>query len=504
VRFRAFFRALSAGVFLVLLPPATPLPAHQRSSAVEPQAPQKSPAKARKEKHTIPIPDSTWIGDFDGMRKRRLVRVLVVYNQTDYFIDKGTPRGITTDAFQMLEKDINRKYRTKKLPIRVILIPVRRDDLPRLLLSGKGDVAAAHLTVTPERLEKFDFSEPLIHDVSEIVVSGPESEPIATRDDLSGREVFVRESSIFHESLKTLNADFVQRGKAPVKLRFAPDELEDEDLLEMLNAGLVQYVLVNDYLARFWSRVLPKLELHPDITLREEAGIGWAMRKGSPLLKAELDRFLVKHPAGSTVRNMLFQKYLKHTKFVKDAAAQAERRKFETLVAFFRTYSDRYHMDYLLMAAQGYQESRLDQNAKSPVGAVGVMQLMPATGQDMGVGDITKMEPNIHAGVKYMRFMIDRYFADEPMDQLDKGLFAFAAYNCGPGRVQSLRREAAKKGYDPNKWFQNVEVIASQRIGHETVTYVANVYKYYIAYKLVEEAAAERKKAREEVKGGSQ
>jgi membrane-bound lytic murein transglycosylase MltF len=264
-----------------------------------------------------------------------------------------------------------------------------------------------------------------------------------------------------------------------------------------LNAGLVQYVLVNDYLARFWAKVLPKIELHPNIALREDAGIGWAMRKGSPLLKGELDAFLAKHPAGSTVRNILFQKYLKHTKFVKDAAAQAERKKFETLVQFFRKYSDKYDMDYLLMAAQGYQESRLNEKAKSPVGAVGVMQVMPETGRQMRVGDITKTEPNIHAGVKYMRFMVDHFFADEPMDRLDKGLFAFAAYNAGPGRIQRLRQEAAAKGYDPNKWFHNVEIVASQRIGRETVTYVANIYKYYIAYKLIEDHEAERRRARE-------
>jgi membrane-bound lytic murein transglycosylase MltF len=157
-------------------------------------------------------------------------------------------------------------------------------------------------------------------------------------------------------------------------------------------------------------------------------------------------------------------------------------------------------MDYLLMAAQGYQESRLDQHAKSAVGAVGVMQVMPATGQDLKVGDISQEQNNIHAGVKYMRFMMDQYFANEPMDRVNKGLFAFAAYNCGPGRVQSLRKEAEKKGYDPNKWFNNVEVIASERIGRETVTYVANIYKYYIAYKLLSETAGERRKAREDAK----
>ncbi len=198
---------------------------------------------------------------------------------------------------------------------------------------------------------------------------------------------------------------------------------------------------------------------------------------------------------------MLLQKYLKNTKFVKNAAADEERKKLQQTVQFFKTYSDKYDMDYLLMAAQGYQESQLNQNAKSQVGAVGVMQVMPTTGQDLKVGDISQLEPNIHAGVKYMRFMIDQYFEKEPMDRVNKGLFAFAAYNAGPGRIQGLRKEAAKRGLDPNKWFNNVEVVASEKIGRETVTYVSNIYKYYIAYKLITETEEQRRKGREEVKG---
>jgi membrane-bound lytic murein transglycosylase MltF len=152
------------------------------------------------------------------------------------------------------------------------------------------------------------------------------------------------------------------------------------------------------------------------------------------------------------------------------------------------------------MAAQGFQESQLNQSVKSKVGAVGVMQVMPETGKELQVGDITKIEPNIQAGVKYMRFMMDKYFENEPMDRMNKGLFAFAAYNAGPARIQGLRKETAKRGLDPNVWFGNVESVASEKIGRETVTYVSNIYKYYVAYTLVIESLNERQKQREEVK----
>jgi membrane-bound lytic murein transglycosylase MltF len=165
----------------------------------------------------------------------------------------------------------------------------------------------------------------------------------------------------------------------------------------------------------------------------------------------------------------------------------------------FQKYGSQYNLDYLLMMAEGFQESTLNQEAKSSVGAVGIMQLMPGTGEQMKVGDIHQKDANIHAGVKYIRFMVDKYYANEPMDDTNKLLFAFAAYNAGPGGIHSLREEAGKKGLDPNVWIGNVELVAAARVGMETVTYVANIYKYYVAYKLVAEQEEDRKKARESI-----
>ena len=193
------------------------------------------------------------------------------------------------------------------------------------------------------------------------------------------------------------------------------------------------------------------------------------------------------------------KRYLESTKFVKNAAAEEERRKFNTMLQFFLKYGKQYQVDPVLMAAQGYQESQLDQNAKSQVGAIGVMQLMPATGKEQNVGDIRQIEPNIHAGIKYMRFMMDQYYRDEPMTPLNKMLMTFASYNAGPGRLRQLRREAEKRRLDPNVWFGNVERVASEKVGRETVQYVSNIYKYYVAYTLI----LEQRQAREALKQGS-
>jgi len=441
----------------------------------------------------------TWTGDLDGMVKRRLVRALVVSSKTFYFVDRGTQRGATYEALQLFEKFLNQKLKTGKLPIHVVCIPVRRDQLIPALREGRGDLAAANLTITPARLELADFSRPVLTDVAEIVVTGPASQPIASVEELSGREVYVRKSSSYYESLLELNAGFAKAGRKPVRLRLAPENLQDEDLLEMLNAGLVTAVVCDEQIAAFWAQVFPKIEAHRDVAVHRGGETAWMFRKDSPRLKAAIDEFLSKYPQGSLERNVILKKYLQSTKWVKNAASEEELRKFRETVTLFRKYADKYDLDYLLMVAQGYQESQLNQKAQSHVGAVGVMQLMPATGKEMNVGDIGQMEPNIHAGVKYIRSMADRYYAKEPMDPLNKTLFAFASYNAGPGRIAQLRKAAAARGLDPNVWFNNVELVASEKIGRETVTYVSNIYKYYIAYKLIVENEEERRKALAEV-----
>lgn len=426
-----------------------------------------------------------WTGDFDGMVERRLVRVLVTYSKTHYFVDRGTQRGLTYEFGRMFEDELNRRLGRGNLRVHVAFVPVRHDDLIPALLAGRGDVAAANLTITPERLAEVDFTAPTLRGVDEIVVSGPGGGAYTRAEDLSGREVYLRRSSSFFASVEALNRRLAAAGLPPATVREAPEVLSDEDILEMVNAGLVPATVMDRHIAEFWSQILDGLVLHRDAKLRTGGQIAMMIRKESPQLRAELDAFLARHPEGSKDRNILLQRYLRNTKFVLAATSQAERQKLFDTVELFRRYGERYSLDYLLLLAQGYQESRLDHGARSAVGAIGIMQVMPATGKELEVGDITELEPNIHAGVKYIRNLIDHYYADEPMTPLDKGLFAFASYNAGPGRIRQLRERAAKRGLDPNVWFNNVEVVAAEAIGRETVQYVGNIYKYYLAYRLI-------------------
>jgi len=456
--------------------------------------------------HESALPESvraelnkSFTGDLDEMVARRLVRIGVPFNRTHYFVDQGEQRGVAYEYGKLMEDELNKRRKTGNLKVSFWFVPLPRDQLLPALVDGKVDMVIAQVTVTPERQKLVDFTNPTRKDVSEVVVTGPGAPPIASVDDLSGQEVFVRETSSYHQSLLSLNERLEAAGKRPVVIRAAPENLEDEDLLEMANAGLVKVIVVDNYLAGFWQKVFPDLVVHDAVALRTGGNLAVAIRKDSPQLAAGLNAIIAEYGLGTAFGNMMEKRYLRSTTYVKDATSEAERRKFLALTDMFRKYSDQYGMDYLLMAAQGYQESRLDHSVKSPVGAIGVMQVMPATGKDLKVGDISQLEPNIHAGVKYMRWVMDTYFKDEPMDSLNKGLFAFASYNAGPGRIRQLRREAEKRGLDPNVWFGNVEQIASERIGRETVTYVSNIYKYYVAYRLVEEERARREAAKKEI-----
>ncbi len=429
--------------------------------------------------------DQPFTGDLDAMVKRRLIRAGVTFNRTHYFIDRGQERGITYEALKAFETDLNSDLKTGNLKVHVTLIPMSREQLAQALTKGTVDMVAAMVTVRPELEALAAFSEPTRTNVSQVVVTGPGAPPIATVDDLAGQAVFVRRSSVYHETITRLNEQLKARGKPAVTIDEAPDALEDDDILEMVNAGLAPITVVDDYLAEFWSQVFTSLTVHRDVAVRTGGQLAVAFRKDNPKLREAVNAWIRKHGKGDAFRNVIERRYLQDSKYVNNAAADAERKKLAAVIALFQKYGAEYDLDYLLMAAQGYQESTLDQSVRSPVGAIGVMQVMPPTGKELNVGDIRQLEPNVHAGVKYMRFMIDTYFKDDPMDPLNKGLMAFASYNAGPSRVRQLRREAEKRGLDPNVWFGNVERVASERIGRETVTYVSNIYKYYVTYRLM-------------------
>jgi membrane-bound lytic murein transglycosylase MltF len=429
-----------------------------------------------------------YVGDLPQLVERRVVRVLTVYSKTGYFLDGMQQRGITYEVAKVFEEFLNKDQKiSKKHPIQIAMVPVSRDQLIPWLLEGRGDIVAANLTVTEERAAQIVFADPFASGIKEVLVTGPGAPALATLDDLAGKDVHVRFSSSYHDSLEKLNADFAARGLAPMNLIAADENLEDEDLLEMVSAGILPYLVADEHVAKLWAEVIPDLTLRDDLVFRDNGAIAWAVRPDSQELLAAINRFVPKAKKGTELGNTLIKRYFQANKWITNPAASEDRKRFEAAVPLFKQYAEQYGFDWVMVAAQGYQESRIDQSVKSPVGAMGVMQIKPSTAADksVGISDISTIEPNIHAGVRYLRYIVDTYLNDPAIDDKNRLLLAFAGYNAGPGRLNTLRKKTAEDGRDPNVWFGNVEYAAAAKIGRETVTYVANIAKYYYAYRLI-------------------
>lgn len=439
-----------------------------------------------------------WTGDLAEMETQRMIRVLTVYGLGRYYLDGGRERGLTYDLFKAFEAYINERLGKPHVLLHVVFIPVARDELLPGLIENRGDIAAAGLTITPEREAVIDFTIPMTREISEILVTGPSAPQIDTIEDLSGKSIYVRASSSYRASLDQLNQRFRDEGKPEIVLEDISEYLEDVDLLEMVNSGLLQWAVVDDYKAGIWTGVFDELTLRDDIVFRSGLRLGAAVREGSPNLLVELNEFMKTRRQGTLHGNMLINRYLKNFDWSKNSLGTNEFKRFQEVVGIFKKYGEQYGIDYLMVAAQGYQESGLDQSAKSDAGAVGIMQLLPTTaaGKNVGIPDISNAESNIHAGVKYLDFIRKRYFSDPGINLFNQTLFAFAAYNAGPARVAKMRKKAEQQGYDPNTWFDNVEIIAANEIGRETVQYVANILKYYVGYRLSTEQQLKRNEER--------
>jgi len=306
---------------------------------------------------------------------------------------------------------------------------------------------------------------------------------------------------VANQGLASLNESLKKAGKPEVTIRAADPNLTEDDLLEMVNAGLIPATLAGNLRSQFWAQVYPNLRVLSGLAVGNEGDLAWAVRKNSPQLKQVLDDFIRTHRVGSAFGNMMLQRYLKTTKWTKDATSSAEMAKFQSYVKYFQQYGQEYDFDYLMLEAQGFQESMLNQSLRSPRGAVGVMQVLPqyAAAAPISIPNVQDAQDNIHAGVKMMHSIAEKYFNEPGIDPMNKTLFTFAAYNAGPSRVAKLRRMAQQQGLDPNRWFGNVELMAAKDIGQETVQYVSNIYKYYVAYKMAVAQADVREKAKQGV-----
>ena len=433
------------------------------------------------------VPDiiaSLFTGDLDAIRQRGTLRVLVAPNRTDFFLRGGRPHGVIPEMLNEYARYLNKGRGRKEMhtDIKYVMAPFNR--LIPDLIAGRGDVIATFMTITPPREKLVRFVAPRARTVDEVVVVHADAPKIETLADLSGRDVRVVRGSSYAEHLGRLNEEFREAGRLPVNIVEVPAYLNSGDLLELVNSGAFDITVADDFRVRLWQKVLPNIRVMPDVVVNKGGYVGWAIRKENPLAGDNLDDFTRSLGRGTLLGNTLFKRYYENTKWIKNPLASSERAKFDEVVDLFKRYGDRYSFDYLEILAQAYQESGLDQSVRSPAGARGIMQLLPSTAADpqVAIADIDQLENNVHAGVKYMAFLRDRYFSDSALKPEDRLAFTWAAYNAGPRRVSQMRARAKQLGLDPDHWFGSVEYAALGIVGQETVRYVGNIFKYYVAY----------------------
>ena len=478
---KAAWTLLFGAVALVLLPRASAADKPSASGAAPEAADASGVVYRMTEKYT---------GDIGG--DRRAIRVLVHYSRSKFFVASGRPRGYEYDLMKEFEAHYNKKKKKHETKVPVVFIPVRFDELIPLLLEGRGDIAAGLITITGERARRVTFTTPYIRNVSEVIVAHESAPEVASLEDLSGRKVHVLRASSFVASLKQLNQRLSKVRKPQVEIVEMPPGASTEDLLEMVNAGIFQYTAADDHVGNLWAKVLPRLRVEK-ARLSEGNSIAWAVRPSSPVLLGALNEFI---GAGRNhlpkLAAELHARYFRDLKFLGNNLAPDLIGRKRALAPHFQRAGKRNDLDWLFMLAQGFQESKLDQSARSHAGAVGVMQVLPTTGRQMGYRDVeSSAQSNIDAGAKYMRFLMDRYFNEPELTPVVRFDFALAAYNAGPARIQQMRRLAAERGLDPNRWFGNVERVVLEKVGEEPVRYVANIHSYYTAYKLSSELDAE-------------
>ncbi|MGD8116336.1 transglycosylase SLT domain-containing protein [Vibrio sp. TRT 29B02] len=428
-----------------------------------------------------PLQKQPYFGDLSQLEKKGAIRVLVAADLGFYYIEDGRPKGILAELLYHFEKELRQRSSYFNLQV----IPVHRDELLPALVDGYGDLAVANLTVTETRIEQVAFSDPVLTGVEELLITHKDETPIEQLSQLSGRDIWVRASSSYFESIQKLNQKLEQQSLPPITVRFVEETLQDYELIEMVNQGHVPATVLDSHKSELWLKVMENIQIHSSLPLRTDGEVAWAMRQQSPQLAAFVNQYLKDYRSGTLLGNVIYAKYLDNTNWLKRILNPNHINKLDSLSPIFDLYSEQYRFDSLMISAQGFQESGLDQSKVSHKGAVGVMQVLPSTAKDPNVNipDIYQVDNNIHAGVKYMRFIKDRYFNDDNILPDDQVYFTLAAYNAGPANIRKMRRLAEQNGYDPNKWFRNVEIMARRNIGREPVHYVSNINRYFVIYK---------------------
>jgi membrane-bound lytic murein transglycosylase MltF len=419
--------------------------------------------------------------DLPTMITRKKIRILTTATYGNYFVSEGQAYGFEYSQMEEYRKYLNKNIKKKEDRLDFIYLPVPYDLLNSALKNGYGDIIAANMTILPEREGEATFTDPYLWGLKEVVVTKAAAGPVTSVDDLSGRTVYVREGSSYQISLGKVNERLRDRNLPPVKLQLLPGVISTGDILDMISSGIVEMTVADSHIASLAAKVLPNLAISP-VSINDDVRCGWLVRKNNPLLLKSLNGFIKTVKKGTMMGNMLFDRYYIKNPWVREAVKNRHADKLGTYETLFRKFGQQYIIDWLLIAAQAYQESGFDPDARSAAGAVGLMQIKPDTAKGIGFDNIAQPEDNVHAAVKYLSWIMDKYFPEKTISDDDRVRFALAAYNAGPANIKKARDRAAALGFDPNRWFGNAEMGVMKTVGMEPVNYVRNINKEYLAF----------------------
>ncbi|MGF1511967.1 MAG: transporter substrate-binding domain-containing protein [Myxococcota bacterium] len=436
--------------------------------------------------------------DLPEIEEKGVLRVLTRNNPVSYFLHRGRQYGFDYALMKRFAEDLG-------VRLQVVVVPTR-DQLVPWLLQGRGDVVAATLTATEKRAGSVRFSTPYLFSEEVLVKKKGSTSPSS----LDGVVVHVRRSSSYAETLRAMQASGTQVVIEPVD-----EDVETEEIARWVEEGKVRFTVMDSFLLEVEQaygseleadRVLESAPAPPNVPRNPKADgergrpVCFATRPKDKQLGRALDSYVERSFRGLHY-NIVKKRYFDDVRRIERAIDQRTGRtgqisKYDHL---FRKYARRYGLDWRLMAAQSYVESRFDPSATSWTGARGLFQLLPQTARSLGFQDTNDPEQGIHAGIKYMARLLSRFDADIPLRE--RIYFALAAFNVGLGHVYDARRLAEQSGKDPSRWFENVEeamlLLAkpeyAQRARHgycrgtEPVAYVRHIQDLYESYVKVAE-----------------
>jgi len=431
--------------------------------------------------------------DLTGMKNAKRIRVLTTLTFANYFVHQGQEYGYEYSNMEEFKKFLNKGIKQRSQHVEFYYIPIPYDLLVPALNNGYGDIIAANLTITDERSQEIDFTEPYLRGLKEVLISHKKVKGISKEDDLSGQRIYIREGTSYQSSLEKLNKRLSAKKSPPAEIILLPGLVNTGEILQMVSAGIVEMTVADSHLASIAVELLPDLSVHDNIVFNDDVRFGWMVRKKNPELKAALNQFVKTVKKGTLLGNIYYKRYFKENPWAREYLEKEDLDKLSKYSSLFQKYAEKYGFDWILIAALAFQESRFDPTVRSRQGAVGLMQVLPSTGKHVEIPDITSPENNVHAGVKYLHYLMDTYFPAEGVTPDNRLRLALASYNAGPTNIKKSRQATEKMGYDSNIWFGNTELGVLRQVGPEPIQYVRNINKYYISF-LISEIIMDAKK----------